>query len=105
MVSGQIIVDVPGVLNFEVQIINKNTKQITYPNLYGDFSIRAQQNDTLLFSSITLEKRNLILTKDLLQKKEFIVHLNADYVILDTVTVYGNRLDGDLKRDVDPCFG
>ncbi|XCI74892.1 MAG: hypothetical protein ABI045_05820 [Flavobacteriales bacterium] len=87
-------------LNVKIQINNKNTKQITYTNLYGHFSIRAQQNDKLYCSSITMEKHDLILTKDMLQEKKLIVHLNADYVMLDTVTVYGNRFEKRYRT----CF-
>ena len=82
-----------------IHILNKTSKYNTVTNEFGEFVIRIQVLDTIIFSSIKYQIRELIITEDIYHKKKININLNELVNELDEVLI-GNTLTGDLFRDL-----
>ena len=75
-----------------VKVANTNNKIIAYTDDYGDFSIKASINDTLVFSSLFYIKKTIVLTKP---------HFDEVFIIQLKKTI--NKLDEVLLTE-EPKF-
>lgn len=80
-------------------VLNTTTKKATITDTNGNFSILASLNDTLLFSAVQFKKKELIITRELLQSKLVYVPLEEVLTELDEVIVRPYSLSGDLGLD------
>jgi hypothetical protein len=82
-----------------IHILNKTSKYNTVTNEFGEFVIRIQVQDTIIFSSIKYQIKELIITEDIYYKKKININLNELVNELDEVLI-GNTLTGDLFTDL-----
>ncbi|WP_417371312.1 hypothetical protein [Gelidibacter japonicus] len=82
-----------------IHIINKTASRFTISNSSGEFVIQAKLNDTILFSGISYQPKEIVVTKFIIASKEFTVHLEELVNVLDEVVV-GRILTGDLYSDI-----
>ena len=82
-----------------IHILNKTSKYNTVTNEFGEFVIRIQVQDTIIFSSIKYQIKELIITEDIYHKKKININLNELVNELDEVLI-GNTLTGDLFTDL-----
>ena len=82
-----------------IHILNKTSKYNTVTNKFGEFVIRIQVQDTIIFSSIKYQIKELIITEDIYHKKKININLNELVNELDEVLI-GNTLTGDLFTDL-----
>ena len=82
-----------------IHILNKTSKYNTVTNKFGEFVIRIQVQDTIIFSSIKYQIKELIITEDIYHKKKININLNELVNQLDEVLI-GNTLTGDLFTDL-----
>lgn len=97
-------VDIKGKINAPhevdgIHIINKIANRFTISNNHGEFVIQAKLNDTILFSGISYQPKEIIITKLIIASKEFTVYLEELVNVLDEV-VLGKVLTGDLFSDI-----
>tara|TARA_B100000809_G_scaffold266907_1_gene332813 strand:+ start:2285 stop:3055 length:771 start_codon:yes stop_codon:yes gene_type:complete len=82
-----------------IHILNKTSKYNTVTNEFGEFVIKVQLLDTIVFSSIKYEIKELIITDDIYNKKSINIKLNELVNELDEVII-GNTLTGNLSTDL-----
>lgn len=70
-----------------ITIINLTTKEATISTIGGDFSIKVNENDTLFFSAIHLEKKKYTITKQDITSKNLNVYLKESIVNLQDIVV------------------
>lgn len=96
LISGKIISANNAVGN--VHIINLNTKLGTVSNDNGAFEIMVSLNETLLFSSIEYERKEILITGNYLKFKKIVVELIPSVNELNEVFIEG--LTGNLNYDI-----
>ena len=82
-----------------IHILNKTSKYNTVTNEFGEFAIRVQLLDTIIFSSVKYEIKELIITDAIYNKKSINIKLNELVNKLDEVLI-GNTLTGNLSTDL-----
>ena len=73
----------------------------TITDVDGFFSITANLNDTLVFSAVQFQRKEIIITKEILQQKLLLVPLEDALTELDEVVVTPYNLTGDITKDLD----
>ncbi|MHB1148230.1 MAG: carboxypeptidase-like regulatory domain-containing protein [Lutibacter sp.] len=96
LISGKIISSNNSVAN--VHIVNLNTKLGTVSNDNGGFEMMVSLNDTLLFSSIEYERKEIKVTGNYLKYKKIMVELIPKVNELAEVFIEG--LTGNLNYDL-----
>lgn len=96
-ISGKIISSNNAVGN--VHIVNQNTKLGTVSNDNGEFEMMVSLNDTLLFSSIEYERKEISITGNFLKYKKIVVELMPSVNELNEVFIEG--LTGSLHYDLN----
>lgn len=92
-----------------IHVINKTASRFTTSNSKGEFTIPAKLNDTILFSGVSYQPKEIIVTKFIISSKQMPVYLEELVNALDEVVVgkvlTGNLLsdiiNAELKRDMD----
>ncbi|MFL0353992.1 hypothetical protein [Xanthomarina sp. GH4-25] len=87
-----------------IHVINKTAQVFTTTNAFGGFKITASLNDTLQFSSIQHQLKEVVVDVSILIQKEIDVQLEELIYALDEVVV-GRILTGDLLKDVGNVEG
>ncbi|ULC60475.1 carboxypeptidase-like regulatory domain-containing protein [Flaviramulus sp. BrNp1-15] len=87
-----------------IHVINKTAQVFTITNKAGHFSITAKEHDTLVFSSVQHQSKEIIITKDIILDKAIFVTLVEQINELDEVLV-GKVLTGDLMSDIKNTEG
>lgn len=82
-----------------IHIINKTARKFTISNVDGGFIIPAKLNDTLLFSGISYQPKEIVVTRLHIASKQLFVYLDELVNVLDEVVV-GKILTGDLSADL-----
>lgn len=83
-----------------IHVINKTAKKFTITNSQGEFLIPAKLHDTILFSGVTYQTKELIITQSIIISKSVTVELSELVNELDEVVV-GKVLSGDLLTDIN----
>lgn len=83
-----------------VHVINKTTKSVTITDSEGRFQITAKSLDTVVFSAIQYNLKELIIKPVFFQQNEIVVHLDKRLTELDEVVVKPHNLTGILKEDI-----
>lgn len=97
-------VDINGKINAKaevdgIHVINKTASRFTISNSNGEFVIQAKLNDTILFSGISYQPKEVVVTKTIMASKQLPVYLEELVNVLDEVVV-GKILTGDLNSDL-----
>ena len=87
-----------------IHVINKTAQVFTITDKNGRFTIRAKRQDTLAFSSIQHQRKDVIVTNENLLSKTLLVVLDEKINTLDEVVV-GKVLTGDLLSDIKNVEG
>ena len=82
-----------------IHIINKTASRFTISNVDGTFVIPVTLNDTILFSGISYQPKEIIISKLIMASKQLYVSLEELVNVLDEVIV-GKILTGDLRSDL-----
>ena len=83
-----------------INIVNLTREIGTINNLEGEFEIEVAQGDTLLFSSVQYESREILVTEEMLKKAFLTVILLEKINELAEVSISSTSLSGDLEQDI-----
>lgn len=97
-ISGRVIDSLQPIEN--IHIVNKNSKQGTFTNNKGKFTLKVTLNDTLKVSSISHQEKNIIISKKDIITKFIIVKLKQSNTLLDEVVIKKHNLTGNLITDI-----
>lgn len=84
-----------------INIINLSSKTGTTNNKSGEFEISVAKNDTLLFSSVQYERREIVITREIFEKSFLIVLLMEKLDELKEVSISNINLTGNLLKDLE----
>ncbi|AIZ41659.1 hypothetical protein M666_08755 [Cellulophaga baltica 18] len=82
-----------------IHVQNISTKKATITDGYGFFALAVRLSDTVVFSSVQLKNKEIIITQAILESKQFIVSLEEAENKLEEVVVMPYNLSGDLSKD------
>jgi hypothetical protein len=89
----------------KIEITNEKNKEKIYCDAKGNFRIKINQADTLIFSSAYTKTRYLKINKALLNKKEKImIQLDLVGELPDEVIVHAWKYTNNLSSDLDKFF-
>jgi len=80
---------------------NISTKRATITDIDGFFQIGANLNDTLIFSAVQFKRKEVVVTKEVLQSRFLNVPLEDALTQLDEVVVTPYNLSGDITKDIN----
>lgn len=78
----------------EIDVVNLGNEKVTMTNSKGEFSILANANDILVFSSKTLEMRRVLIDEDDLKSGTITVNMYPKITELNEVIVKKNAIEG-----------
>ncbi|WP_282164390.1 carboxypeptidase-like regulatory domain-containing protein [Cellulophaga baltica] len=82
-----------------IHVQNISTKRATITDGYGFFALAVRLSDTVVFSSVQLKNKEIIITQAILESKQLIVPLEEADNELEEVVVMLYNLSGDLSKD------
>ena len=82
-------------------IQNISTDRATITDFDGFFQITANLNDTLVFSAVQFKKKEIVVSREILQQRIFTVYMEDVLTELDEVVVTPYNLTGDITKDID----
>ena len=83
-----------------INIVNLTSKTGTTNNSEGEFEIPVTVNDTLYFSSVQYEPREIVITKEVLKRAFLTVLLVEKMNELDEVSISDISLSGNIATDL-----
>ena len=86
---------------FALNIINLTSETGTTNKKNGEFEIMVAENDTLLFSSVQFEVREIVITEEVLKKAFLTVLLVEKIDELGEVSISDISLSGNLNTDLE----
>ena len=98
ILKGQIISDSISTAN--IHVVNLNLEIGTTSDLSGNFSIYSRQGDTLQFSSVQFEKKQVVITQSDLDTGKITIKLLPARNELDEVRISDLKLSGYLESDL-----
>lgn len=97
--KGKIVTD--SLQGATIHIINLTQRTGTVNSAAGHFEIEVKENDVLLFSSIEFEKKEITITRKILQEAYLEVNLVPGLNLLDDVNLSNITLTGNLNTDLE----
>ncbi len=97
-IEGQVIAD--SIKGFQINIINLTAQTGTVSEPGGHFKVWAALGDTLYFSAIQYQPKQVKITREILAKSYWLVHLEKAVNVMPTVHLSSIDLSGDLKDDL-----
>ncbi|AIY13299.1 carboxypeptidase-like regulatory domain-containing protein [Cellulophaga baltica] len=82
-------------------VLNISLQKAAITDIDGFFTITARLNDTLVFSAVQFQRKELVMTKELLASKSLNINLEPSLNALDEVVVMPFNLSGQLGRDMN----
>ncbi|WP_029665089.1 carboxypeptidase-like regulatory domain-containing protein [Cellulophaga baltica] len=82
-----------------IHVQNVSNKKATITDDYGFFALAVRLSDTVVFSSVQLKKKEIIITQAILESKRLLVALEEAENELQEVVVMPYNLSGDLTKD------
>ena len=86
-------------LKENIHILNKNSNKGTISNKNGGFTIPVKENDTLIISGIQFYKKEILITKNIIENKTVIVSIFQKINELQEVEINIYNLSGHLVID------
>ncbi len=87
-----------------IHVINKTAQKFTITSANGEFTIPVRLNDTISFSSVQHEPKDVVISQAILETKKITVVLVEQITTLNQITV-GKVLSGDLAKDIGSVEG
>ncbi len=82
-------------------VLNTTTDRATITDVGGYFAISAKLNDTLVFSAVQYQRKEIVVSLDVLESKLLLIPLEEALTELDEVVVTPYNLSGDMSRDLN----
>lgn len=92
ILHGKIVADTASV--FGIDVVNLGNEKVTVTNNKGEFSILAKANDILVFSSMTLEMKRMLVDEDDLKSETITIYMTPKINELNEVIVKKNAAEG-----------
>jgi hypothetical protein len=92
ILHGKIVADSTSV--FGIDVVNLGNEKVTVTNNKGEFSILAKANDILVFSSMTLEMKRMLVDEDDLKSETITIYMTPKINELNEVIVKKNAAEG-----------
>ena len=92
ILHGKIVADSASVAGIDV--VNLGNEKVTVTNNKGEFSILAKADDILVFSSMTLEMKRMLVDEDDLKSETIIIYMTPKINELNEVIVKKNAAEG-----------
>ena len=84
-----------------ILIINLNSKESTITDSLGLFTIEVKLKDSLRFTAIQYQTKEIIITDSIFLKNSFVVNLVENVINLNEVTVTPYNLTGKIDLDIN----
>ncbi len=85
----------------DVLIVNLNSKESTITDSLGVFKIEVSLKDSIQFTAVQYQTKQIVITNHIIDEKFVIVNLIQKLVNLDEVTVTPYNLSGKLNIDIE----
>lgn len=85
----------------DIHVFNLTKKTGTFTNDYGSYNLFVSLGDTIQFTSIQHLKKQVIISKRIMQRKRLDVYLINNSIVLDEVFIKTTELLGVLTSDVN----
>jgi hypothetical protein len=82
-------------------VINITTDRATITSVEGFFKIGVNLNDTLVFSAVQFKKKEVVVTRSILESKSIFITMEDALTELDEVVVRPYNLSGDITKDLE----
>ncbi|NHF60806.1 hypothetical protein FK220_015735 [Flavobacteriaceae bacterium TP-CH-4] len=82
-------------------VLNISSQRAAITDIDGYFSITAKLNDTIVFSAVQFQRKELVVTLEMLESRFLSIPLEEAINELDEVIVMPYNLTGDMRRDAD----
>ena len=92
ILHGKIVADSTSV--FGIDVVNLGNEKVTVTNNKGEFSILAKADDILVFSSMTLEMKRMLVDEDDLKSETITIYMIPKINELNEVIVKKNAAEG-----------
>ena len=92
LLHGKIVADSASVVGIDV--VNLGNEKVTVTNNKGEFSILAKVDDILVFSSMTLEMKRMLVDEDDLKSETLTIYMTPKINELNEVIVKKNAAEG-----------
>ena len=92
ILHGKIVADSTSV--FGIDVVNLGNEKVTVTNNKGEFSILAKADDILVFSSMTLEMKRMLVDEDDLKSEMITIYMTPKINELNEVIVKKNAAEG-----------
>ena len=92
ILHGKIVADSASV--FGIDVVNLGNEKVTVTNNKGEFSILAKADDILVFSSMTLEMKRMLVDQDDLKSETITIYMTPKINELNEVIVKKNAAEG-----------
>ena len=92
LLHGKIVADSASVVGIDV--VNLGNEKVTVTNNKGEFSILAKVDDILVFSSMTLEMKRMLVDEDDLKSETITIYMTPKINELNEVIVKRNAAEG-----------
>ena len=92
ILHGKIVADSASVVGIDV--VNLGNEKVTVTNNKGEFSVLAKADDILVFSSMTLEMKRMLVDEDDLKSETIIIYMTPKINELNEVIVKKNAAEG-----------
>ena len=92
ILHGKIVADSASVAGIDV--VNLGNEKVTVTNNKGEFSVLAKADDILVFSSMTLEMKRMLVDEDDLKSETIIIYMTPKINELNEVIVKKNAAEG-----------
>lgn len=90
-----------GLDEISIHVINSTQKTGTTSGPNGEFDIMVRENDTLLFTGVQYERKEIIVTAEIYMEKSLTVILIEAVNQMDEVNISNLSLTGRLNTDLD----
>ncbi|MBS1550400.1 MAG: hypothetical protein JSS94_11130 [Bacteroidetes bacterium] len=84
----------------QVYVTNITTMKTVLTDYAGKFGIEAKLGDKIRFTSIVTERKDIMVTKELLENSNNFIELKLDYYDIEEVRILSFRPSGNLRKDV-----
>lgn len=84
----------------QIFVTNLNEQKTVLTNYNGEFTIEAKAGETIRFTSIVTERKDIIVTKEMLAGRRNLFELRISYYDIEEVVIARFKPSGNLRADV-----
>ena len=84
----------------QVYVTNINAHKSVLANYNGEFKIAVKEGDVIRFTSIATERKDVTITKQMLEMRKNFIELQIAYYEIQEVIISSFKPTGNLRRDV-----